>query len=810
MNTALRLVAVARATAFAAVAALIVGPRCPWSHRQGAPPNPPAAAAEDSASHAAFQTLRLRNPITGNVPRDIAGRELAFVQAMTARATPAHPPLARTWAHRGPFNVGGRTRALALDVRDERVILAGSTSGGMWKSTDGGRSWRKTTQPHQLHSVSCIAQNTSPGREHIWYYGTGEGVEVRGSSAAGPLGTNAFDRGDGIFKSTDGGENWTQLPSTVSASPTREDPFDFVFSLVTFGHDNVLAATSGGVFLSRDGGATWDEVLSVGGVRRVTEVAGAPDGTLFATVGGPRPHGGIFRSRDGRVWEDMTPPMWPQSTVRTVIGVAPSNLDRVYFFTLEKDITTHLYRYDALSGWTDLRANLPWGGDMATYGGNMMVLKVKPDDDKTLFVGAIGLIRSTDGGQTFELIGAYSAFHVDQHALVFYPSNPKRMIVGNDGGLFRTDDNTAPPRLDPTSGERHIDWESLNSGYLTTQFYTVAVDHDTAGSQLIAGGMQDNGCMFVADADADAPWRELAIGDGGYVAVGDGGRYFTTSVAATLQVARHWEENGRMVMTELTPIGARMGLWLAPFLLDPHDTRIMYLPAGRDLWRNTDITAVPYVFPPRPTDLNWTRFEHVDDLITALAMSDAPPRRLYYGTFDGALARVDDPHQGQPVPVKLPLDTLPLANRYAYVGCIAVDPHNPDQLLVAYPNYEVLSIFLSQDGGQTWQPVAGNLEEHPDGSGAGPSVRWLAILYVQDQPVVFAATSVGLFSAVRLDGMNTVWVQEGATTIGCVVVDMVDVRQADGFVAVGTHGNGVYTTTITRLLPTVRSRVPSR
>ena len=138
-------------------------------------------------------------------------------------------------------------------------------------------------------------------------------------------------------------------------------------------------------------------------------------------------------------------------------------------------------------------------------------------------------------------------------------------------------------------------------------------------------------------------------------------------------------------------------------------------------------------------------------------------------------------------------------NRYAYVGCIAVDPRDASRLLVVYPNYELLSIFLSTDGGQSWTPVAGNLEEHRDGTGAGPSVRWAATLYVHDRPVYFAATSAGLFSATRLDGMNTVWVQEGAGTIGSVVVDMVDARHSDGYVAVGTHGNGVYTATVTEL-----------
>lgn len=103
-------------------------------------------------------------------------------------------------------------------------------------------------------------------------------------------------------------------------------------------------------------------------------------------------------------------------------------------------------------------------------------------------------------------------------------------------------------------------------------------------------------------------------------------------------------------------------------------------------------------------------------------------------------------------------------------------------------------MFKSIDGGGSWTPVSGNLEENPDGSGSGPSVRWVSILYLDDEPVYLAATRVGLFSARRLEGMDTKWSPEAQTFIGNVVINMIDVRQSEGFVAVATHGNGVYST----------------
>jgi hypothetical protein len=773
-----------------------------------APPRPGFDATEGTAENpharAEHEWMQLRDPRTGSIPRDIGARENEYAVRIAAQAQAAGaPPMCRNWVARGPANIGGRTKALAIDATNEDVIVAGGVSSGMWKSADGGSTWRKTTAATQLHSVSCIVQNTAAGKQNVWYYGTGEYSGGRGSSAAGPMMTNAFFRGDGIFKSTNGAESWTLLASTASGTPTRSDAFDFVWGLATFGTDGVYAATSTGLWKSSDAGGSWQHVLDFGEAYPSTEVAVSPNGTVWATIGGDGPAAAIYRSTDGVHWDKLQPPGWPAKTLRTVIGLVPSNPNTVFFWTAEDEpqqLRTHLYRYVEGGPWTDLRPNLPWGGDITTYAAGMLVLKVKPDDENTIFIGAMNLHRSTDGGQSWLLVDdltTWGRFHVDQHSLAFYPSNPRRMIAGNDGGLFRTEDN-----LTSLGQYQQIDWQPLNNGYLTSQFYTVAVDHGTPGSPMVAGGMQDNGCMFTSSADPAEAWRLLVWGDGGYMAITDGAQYVYTSLGATLGVYRNAFVGSTVQVTEVTPTAAKMGLWMNPMILDAHDSRIMYLPASDELWRNSDLTQIPYVFPSHRTDLNWTKLANVHEWISALAMSGAMPPTLYYGTINGKVFRLDNPQSGQPVPVPLPTTGLPPS---AYVQCIAVDPRDNDRLLVVFPNYGVVSICASDDGGQHWQGVAGNLEEFPNGSGDGPSVRWVAILYVENHPVYFAGTSVGLFSTSALDGMSTVWVKEGGTAIGNIVVDMIDVRQSDGYVAVGTHGNGVFTTAVTALPgPTIR------
>ena len=126
------------------------------------------------------------------------------------------------WTAEGPYNVGGRTRALAIDCTDENILIAGGASGGVWRSTDQGQSWNKMTRHFQLHNVTCIDQDTRPGKEHIWYHGSGE---LSGSSAGGG---DAYFDGNGIYKSIDGGMSWDSIPITAdNVAAGAFNPWDF-------------------------------------------------------------------------------------------------------------------------------------------------------------------------------------------------------------------------------------------------------------------------------------------------------------------------------------------------------------------------------------------------------------------------------------------------------------------------------------------------------------------------------------------------------------------------------------------------------
>ena len=164
--------------------------------------------SESSQERVDWEIQRLADPITGKIPKNIRQKELLFSKNLPKSNTFSK----NNWQHRGPYNVGGRTRALCLDVLDENTILAGGASGGMFRSTDGGQSWDMTTDPSQEHRISCLTQDRRPGKENIWYFGTGEN---RGSYVI-----NVSLYGNGIWKSIDGGLSWDSLPMTTTNTPT--------------------------------------------------------------------------------------------------------------------------------------------------------------------------------------------------------------------------------------------------------------------------------------------------------------------------------------------------------------------------------------------------------------------------------------------------------------------------------------------------------------------------------------------------------------------------------------------------------------
>ena len=331
--------------------------------------------SDNPAERLVYENRRFKDPTTGRVPNDMRRKEMMF-----AKTLPVSTKLTKAnWIHRGPYNVGGRTRAIAFDVQDENIILAGGTSGGMFRSTDGGQSWTMTTDPGQLHNVTCVAQDTRVGKEDTWYFGSGE-------NRGGWLGDVSF-LGNGIYKSTDGGLSWDSLSITTSNTPQSWDnDFDFVWNIVTDpsndSMDVVYAAVHGDIYKSSDGGISWDKKLggNNSSYYQYTSVEITSNGVVYAAISSNCVNKGIWRSPDGETWTKIIDGNFPAVYDRIALDVNPNNEDEVYCIAANTTGSgqftnvffggttwTSLWKYNYLSGdgsgpgalWTDLSANIP-------------------------------------------------------------------------------------------------------------------------------------------------------------------------------------------------------------------------------------------------------------------------------------------------------------------------------------------------------------------------------------------------------------------------------------------------------------------
>ncbi|MEO9966211.1 MAG: T9SS type A sorting domain-containing protein [Reichenbachiella sp.] len=788
-----------------------------FDSRTGPTESKPSAVGDNAIDRQTYEFNRLKNPYTGKMPAGIADLELRFSEKIAEGQDMQHSADRMGgryskygyWKNRGPFNVGGRTRALAIDITNENVILAGGVSGGLWRSVDAGATWRKVTANRQAPGITCIVQDPRPGKHHIWYYGTGERI---GNSASEG---GAFYSGTGVYKSVNGGRSFKLLSATDDDAIGSFGPFDITNSIaIDPTNGDLYVATFNGLHRSTDGGKNFEEILT-GGFDATVEVAITSQGQIYATIDfSGVPNAGIFTSDDGDNWTNITPAFYPIFFGRTVMGIDPTNENRVYFLNHDELGPQGLFRYiatDAIgSRWTDLSANLPVAiggpvGNLNFQTGYNMLVKVHPGDSSTVFVGGTNLYRSntaftTPTGQESWIAGysplnnvsVYPDQHPDHHALVFYPSNPDKVLSGTDGGVFLADDITTS-----NSAAEPVDWTSLNNGYVTTQPYAVAFDPEPNSDDLLAG-FQDNGTWFTSSTDLSEPWEEDFGGDGSYNAIADAGatRYVSSQFGNIYRL--NFDSEGEFEsFTRVKPAGANNLDFVAPFVLDPHNDNIMYLPDGNRIWRNNDLDGIP-LFSNATTTVNWVNLPNSDTpagtTITSLDLSTYPEaNRLYYGTNSGGVYRMDNANlDNQPATDLTTGKGLPPG----YVNDISVDPSNGDRVVISFSNYGIQSLFLTEDGGETWVNVSGNLEENEDGTGNGPSVRSTAFFGGSDSffgpriQKVFAATSTGLYYTRRLDGSKTRWYRE-PFIIGNAVTDEVKTRK-DGFIAVGAHGNGLF------------------
>lgn len=789
----------------------------------------------------------LRDPKTNSIPKNIRARELEYARSIIEHSkgknsltfAASATGTAYNWAAAGPSDLGGRTRALAIDDQNSNTIIAGGVSGGIWKSTDNGTTWTLRNDPNQSLSVSYVVQDPRSSHSNVWYYSSGE---LNGNSASG-IDHEAPYRGTGIYKSTDGGDTWQILPSTaVTDNSTFNSPYQYVSRIVVSPTTGSVFVSSAdfGIIRSPDMGQTWTRTLGATNEHLYNTVAVGSNGILLAAmsqvgfVSSPTTKPGIYLSSDdGLTWKNITPSGFPVAYERTVISFAPSDPSIAYSYTMVKpgDSNTPdqvvFYKIKLNSAGTDTLYTQNRTQNMPDFGGQVgfiaqgdynMLVSVSPADTNLVLLGSTNLYRSFDGFATaannkkINWIGGYSpknditeypGNHPDQHIIAWDPTTPDRVWDGHDGGLSYT--------LNITDTTNAVAWINKNNGYVVSQFYAVSL-RNKAGDNSVLGGAQDNGSPYFQFGSAFTSSEDISSGDGGYSFLGDNNAYASVENGRVFRYDYLSNGSGINYTEEVTPNNASNQLFINPYAVDPDSQSVMYYPSGDSLWRNTDISG-------SNVQSNWKLVSGISAapigsiqsyLFSAIGVSHYPTNIMYLG------ASSNDQNNPKPILYKVTnsIDATtaqdissPLFPSGAWLNDIAVNPSNANEILVVFSNYNVPSLFYSNDGGKTFSSVGGNLDNGT--SGVAPSIRAAQIIPKTNGTYYLVGTSVGLYSTTTLDSTNTIWTQEASQLIGRSVVDWLSSRTVDQRVAVATHGRGVFIGDATGQVPPQPGQIPN-
>ncbi len=661
------------------------------------------------------------------------------------------------WEERGPNNVGGRTRTLLIDADDPsgNTIFAGSVAGGLWKTTnatDSQANWSKVDDFLENLAVSSIVQD--PSNHDILYFSTGEGY----------FNIDAV-QGNGIYKSIDHGLTWTRLTSTEGAV------FQFIQRLAIDANGDLFVGTyADGLYRSTDGGSSFQKILGASlwaTNNTITDIEIAANGYLYAAIGLYQSDG-IYMSPDqGDSWMKLTNGLPSSDLGRIELACAPSNDSYIYAMinSLSTDDCLGIYRStNGGDNWIEMDNPIMYGNQnfLRQQGWYNMTIAVDPNNESTVFIGGIDIFRSTNAGLSFEQVTQWygalglSEIHADQHEIKFAPGNSALLFIGNDGGIYKSENATSAA----------ISFENINQGYNVTQFYS-ADFHPNAGSSYISAGAQDNGTQLFSQHGMNAT-VELTGGDGGFTHFDqtDGNTIITTYVYNNFRISTNMGNDFTYRSFGNT------GRFINPNDFDDQ-ANIMYSAYNEgayfrwndpaELGDSTDIVQVPALS---------------NELISAVYVSPNIDHQIYVGTGNGKLIKIENAHEGTTKTGSI------LFNGPGYLSSIAVEKSNEAHILVSFSNYGVTSIYESTDGGNSWNNIEGDLPDMP--------VRWV-VFNPHNAEQALIATELGIWSTNKISGESTIW-QPSNGGLANVRTDMIKIRESDHMMLAATHGRGLFTT----------------
>jgi photosystem II stability/assembly factor-like uncharacterized protein len=684
----------------------------------------------------------------------------------------------------GPAVTSGRVMTIAVDPSNTAVIYIGAASGGVWKTTNGGASWQPVFDSEGAFSIGWVTVDQK--RPNVVWVGTGERNSQR-----------SVAYGDGVYKSEDGGRSWTNVGLKTSEHIGRIVISPADSDTVYVAAQGPLWAPGGerGLFKTTDGGKSWTQVLKISENTGVSDVVVDPRNAdvivasayqrrrhFFTMIDGG-PESGIHRSTDGgKTWKKIAAGLPAEQLGRIGLAISPVNPDVLYANVEAANAKGGIYRSTDNGVTWEKRTDYSQG---SMYYGDIFA---DPVDADRVYIPDVILQVSDDGGKTLRSLGQRH-MHVDNHIIWVDPRDTRHMLVGNDGGLYRSHD-------------RGANWMFFPNLPLA-QFYDVDVDN-AAPFYNVYGGLQDNNSLGGPSRTRsqhgilNQDWFVTQGGDGfvSHVDPED-----PNVVYAELQhgvITRYDKRTGEQI--GIQPQEARGGAaarwnWDTPFIISPHSHTRLYMGAqvlyrsddrgnswkvvSPDLTRQIDRNTLPImgkIWGPDAVAKNTSTAFYGN--ISAIAESPKKEGLLYVGTDDG-LVQVSEDGGGH----WRKIDRLPGVPADAYIARIRASQHDAATVYLAAENHQNGDfkpyLLKSTDTGRTWQSISGDLP-------ARGSTYAIAEDHV-DAGLLFTGTEFAAY-----------WSKDGGqhwnkiAGLPTIAVREIAVQKRENDLVLGTFGRGVY------------------
>lgn len=603
------------------------------------------------------------------------------------------------WIQSGPVNIGGRINCIAVHPFDDDIILTGTAGGGIFKTTDGGDNWLPITDDLTHLPIAHIVFD--PTEPNVLYAGTGD-VNIGGTVWIG----------NGVYKSTDGGESWNYLGlqecrivSKIAVNPENPQQI-FVGTMgVPFETNN-----NRGLYRSNDGGITWEQVLFVSDDSGIIDLVMNPENpsvlyaanfnrirtSLFSVASGEE--AGIYKTTDGGdTWTELTNglPSGPMSRIGLKLWEGNSNTLFVQYVGTDYQLEGIYKSTNSGTSFTEIPTDFLPENTLGGFGWYFGKLGVSPYNQNEITLLGVDLYTTNNSGQTWNLSAPewweYEV-HADKHAIHYL--GPDEVLLATDGGLYRTTDGFQS-------------WEDIDR-IPNTQFYRITTNPHVPG--MVIGGAQDNGTSVGFIDQPEDDWVRLWGGDGFTPIVDPYDEmlcYTTTQYGNFYYLFTDFEEVWTVdYLDDGLPGGERVN-WDAPFLMDPQDNTVLYTATER-VYR---MEFAPWgVWEPiSPVLVSSDAEFYAQRNISALSVSSVDGEVIYAGTSDSKVwVTQNGGASWSEIDASLP--------EY-YVTDIKSADYDAATVFVSFSGYRendnTPHLYRSTDYGETWESITGDLPAMP-------------------------------------------------------------------------------------------------